>query len=160
MCFIFSGVTPQSGQMLVVACTCWCRTVMVGRMLLMHFVMKCAIWKVLVSCARLKDVRSISSQSSLWVRLLLSHCLSIRRLYILSAIYWSMWSGLDLSVYICSEFRAGPIFLSPIYFLLLIRVEIPPWYVMQVHRVLGWEILMVLRLTPVYRYYSVCWCVP
>ena len=37
---------------------------MVGRVLLMHFVMNFAMWAVVVSCARLNDVRSISSYSA------------------------------------------------------------------------------------------------
>ena len=44
MCCIVSRVTPQCGQRLVVACPCRCRIFMVGRVLLMHFVMTCDCW--------------------------------------------------------------------------------------------------------------------
>ena len=57
---IISGVTPHHGQRLIVACPCCCIIVMVGRVLLMYFMMKCSMWKVVVSCACLNDVRSIS----------------------------------------------------------------------------------------------------
>ena len=89
-CFIVYGVTPHRGQRLVFACPRQCIIVMVDRVLLMHFVTKCAMWTVVVSCAHLKDVRSISPQSTVWVRFLLSQCWSSWRLYILYAIDWVM----------------------------------------------------------------------
>ena len=62
--YIISGVTPHHGQRLVVACPCRCNKVMVYRMLLMHSVMKCAMWTLVVSCDCLKNVRSILYQSA------------------------------------------------------------------------------------------------
>ena len=38
---------------------------MVDKVLLIIFVMKCAMWKVVLSRARLNDVRSITSQSDM-----------------------------------------------------------------------------------------------
>ena len=94
-CFIVSGVTPQCRQKLVVACLCCYSILMVGRVLPMHFVMKCIMWVVVISCACLNNVRSISSQSAMWVRLRSYQCWSSRRLEILYVIDWAMleWTG-------------------------------------------------------------------
>ena len=50
---------PQRGERLVEACSCCCRIGMVERVLLMNFVIKCDIWTVALSRARLNGVRSI-----------------------------------------------------------------------------------------------------
>ena len=81
-CCIISGVTPQCGQMLVVACTCYWIIAMVVSVLLMHLLMKCSMWTVVVSHARLNNIRSISSQYDVWVRFLSSQCWSSRQLEI------------------------------------------------------------------------------
>ena len=41
---------------------------MVGKVLLIYFVMKCSMWTVVVSRAGLNDVRSIPSQYAILVR--------------------------------------------------------------------------------------------
>ena len=41
ICSIFSGTIPQRGHRLVDACTCICKIVVVDRLLLIHFVLKC-----------------------------------------------------------------------------------------------------------------------
>ena len=56
------SLEPQFCKSLVVACPCCCRIVMAGKVLLVHFVMKCAMWTVVVSRACLNYVRSITSQ--------------------------------------------------------------------------------------------------
>ena len=93
-CIVFR-VVPQHEQRLVVLCPCHCRIAMVGRVLLIHFVMKCAMCKVVVSCACLNDVRSILSQSDVWVRFRSSQCWSSWLSDILYAIEWAMlyWTG-------------------------------------------------------------------
>ena len=80
---IISGVQPQCGQRLVVACICRCGIFMVWKVLLMHFLMKYDIWMVVVSRARLNNVRSTSSHSAVWFRFRLSHYWGIQGLYIL-----------------------------------------------------------------------------
>ena len=47
---IVSRANPQSRQRLVVACPRQCRIFMVGRVLLMNFLMKCTMWTVVVPC--------------------------------------------------------------------------------------------------------------
>ena len=73
-CCIISGVTPKRGQRLVVVCPRRCRIVIVGRVSLIHFMMKCAMWMVVISRDFFNYVRSISSHSTAWVRFLLSQC--------------------------------------------------------------------------------------
>ena len=90
MCFIVSGVTSQHSKRLDVVCPCHCRFAMVGRVLVMHFMMKCAMWKVVVSCSCLNNVKSILSQSTVSVSLRSSHCCCSRRVQILYAIYWAV----------------------------------------------------------------------
>ena len=51
-----------------------------GCLLLMNFVMKCAIWMLVVYRASLNDVRSISSQSAMLVMFILSQCWNNRHL--------------------------------------------------------------------------------
>ena len=65
-CFIASGTRPHHGQILVDACPCCYIIVMLDRVLLIHFVMKCDIWTVFLSRARSNGERSILSQSSMW----------------------------------------------------------------------------------------------
>ena len=64
-CFIVSGLTTHHRKKLVIACPFQCRIVMVVRVLLMHFLMKCAMWTVCVSRASLNNVKLISSQSAM-----------------------------------------------------------------------------------------------
>ena len=94
-CCNVSGVTPQHGQMVVVACLCYCMIFMVDMVILMHFLMKCDMWDLIVSGARLNGVRSISFQSDMWVRFWLSHFWIIGCLEIPYAIDWAMlkWIG-------------------------------------------------------------------
>ena len=68
---------------------------MAGKVLLMHFVMKCAMCTSFVYRACFNDVRSISSQSAVWVRFRSYQCCSSRHLDILYTIYWEMleWTG-------------------------------------------------------------------
>ena len=88
MCCIVSGVMPQFRQGLVVVCLNWFRIVIVGRVLLMNFLIKRSMWSVVVYHNILNFVKSISSQSAMWVRFWSFHRWSIWRLYILYAIYW------------------------------------------------------------------------
>ena len=90
MCFMISGVTPQHGQRFVVAFPCLCRIGMVGRVLLVHFLMKCDMWTVVVSRDFFHNVRSTSSQSDVWVKFWSSQCWCSRHLDILYAINWAM----------------------------------------------------------------------
>ena len=64
---IVSGPTPHQNQRLVDVCPCRCKTVMVDRVLLINFVMKCDIWAVVLSHARSNGVRSFTSQSDMRV---------------------------------------------------------------------------------------------
>ena len=98
MCCIVSWVTPHFGQRLVVACPRRCRIVIVGRVFLMHFMMKCSMWAVVISRARLNNVRSISSQSTVWVRFRPYQCWSRQRLYICYVINWVMLEWMELRV--------------------------------------------------------------
>ena len=66
-CCIVSISKPQHGQRLVVTCTCNFRIVIVDNVLLIYLVMKCAMWTVVVSRARLNDVRLIPYQSTMRV---------------------------------------------------------------------------------------------
>ena len=94
-CCIVFGVSSQRGNRLVVACPFCCRIIIVGRVLLMHFTMKCSMWAVVVSRDCLNNLGSISSQSDVWVRFWSFQCWSIRCLEILYAIDWEMleWNG-------------------------------------------------------------------
>ena len=74
--YIVYGDLTQQCKRLVEACPCCCRVVMLERVLLIHFVMKCDIWTIFLSRACSNGVRSISSQSAIWV-------------IFLSAQYWS-----------------------------------------------------------------------
>ena len=64
ICCIVSGATSQRKQILVFACPCCCRIVMVGKVLLMNFVMKRAMWTIAAPCPCLNDVSLIPSQST------------------------------------------------------------------------------------------------
>ena len=68
---------------------------MLEEVLVMNFVMKCAMWAVVVFHTCLNDIRSITSQYSMSVRLLLAPYRSNQRLEILYAIDWEMleWNG-------------------------------------------------------------------
>ena len=57
-CYIVSWATPQRGQRLVITCPRICRIFIVAKVLLNNFVMKCGMWTVVVSRARLNMVRS------------------------------------------------------------------------------------------------------
>ena len=57
MCCIFYGVTTHFRQRLIVARPCHWKIIMVGRVLLVHFMMKCAMWTVVFYRAHLKNVR-------------------------------------------------------------------------------------------------------
>ena len=80
---------------LVVVCPLRCMIFMVDKVLLINFVMKCAMWTVVVSRACLNYVRSITSQFDIWVRFLLAQYRSNRNLEILYAIYRAIleWTG-------------------------------------------------------------------
>ena len=62
---IVSRVNPQRGQRLVVACLHRCRIFMVGKVLLMYFVMMCSIWTVVVYRTCFNGIWSVSYQSSM-----------------------------------------------------------------------------------------------
>ena len=87
-CCIVSFASPQRRKMLVVACPLCYRIFIVDKVLLIHFVMECDIWKLILSCACLNYVRSIPLQSSMWVRFQLAHYWSIRSLDISYALDW------------------------------------------------------------------------
>ena len=96
MCCIVSGVTPQLSQRLVVACTCQCRIIMVGRVLLMNFMMKCSMCTVVVTHDRLNDVKSILSQCYVWFRIWSSQSWSSWHLYsppdgMSDVLCWGYW---------------------------------------------------------------------
>ena len=97
---IISGLMPQRSQRLVFKCPRRCRIVMVSRVLLMHFVMKCSMWMVVVSRDRLNNVISISTQYSMWFRFQSFHCWSSRCFDISHVIDWAM---LEWIVYMCIE---------------------------------------------------------
>ena len=61
----FSGNVPQIGQRLVDAWPNLCKIVMVDMMLLIHLLMKCDIWTLVLSHDGSNDVRSIPSQFSM-----------------------------------------------------------------------------------------------
>ena len=65
ICCIVSVAKPYWGQRFVVVCPCCYRIIIVGKLLLVHFVMKCAIYTAVVSCDILNDVRSIPSKYSM-----------------------------------------------------------------------------------------------
>ena len=94
-CCIVSGANTQRGWRLVVACPHRCMIVMVAKVLLIHFVVKFAMWTVVASRARLNYLRSIASQSSMWVKFWSSQYLGNRRLEILYTIEWERleWTG-------------------------------------------------------------------
>ena len=73
-CCIFSGVTPQLGQRLVVACPHLCSIIMVGRVFIMYLVMNCDMWTVVVSRAHLNYISSVLSQYNERVRFRSSQC--------------------------------------------------------------------------------------
>ena len=68
---------------------------MVGRLLLMNFMTKCAICTVVFSCASLNNIGSISSQYSVWVIFRSSHCWSIQQLEISYAIDWTLLEWIE-----------------------------------------------------------------
>ena len=135
-------------------------TLMVGRVLLMYFMMKCAMWTTVVSRDRLNYVRSIPSQSAVWVRSQSPQCWSSWRLDILYAIEWAI---LEWTVAPCIDMidipygSKNPI--AIVFFSLTILVT-TPWYVLLVNPVLHWEMLVVLMLTPVSCYSGARKCVP
>ena len=89
ICCIIYGSKPHYGQRLVVACPRWCRVFMVDKVLLIQFLIKFAIWTVVLSCAILNDVRSITFQSTMWVSFLSYQNWSSRRLEISYDIDWA-----------------------------------------------------------------------
>ena len=95
ICCILSQTRPQHRHMLVVACPCSCRIVMVDKVFLIHLVIKFAVWTVVLYCACLNNLSSTPFKSSMWVRFLLSRYWSIQCLDILYAIDWERleWTG-------------------------------------------------------------------
>ena len=86
-CCIVAGDTPQWRKSFVVACPRHCRIVMVDKVLLIQFVMKYAMWKLVLSRDSLNDLRSIPSHSDMWVRFWLDHYWSSPCLEISYTIY-------------------------------------------------------------------------
>ena len=121
-CCIIYGSKPQLRQSFIFVCPCCCNIFMVGKVWLMNFVMKCAMWTVVESCARLNGVRSIPSQSAMWVRFRLSHYWSIRSMDIFIPYTRQDCIVLVLCGCIGLVFRKDPIILLLFYFLLLMRV--------------------------------------
>ena len=76
--FIVSGAIPKQGHSLVEASPHWCIIFNMGRVLLIIFLMKCDICTVVLYCAYSNIVRSINSQSAIWVSFL-------------SVQYWIIW---------------------------------------------------------------------
>ena len=86
---IVSGDLSQQDKRLVEACPCSCIIVMVYRVLLINFVMKCNIWTVVLSYACSNGVSSISSQSAMLVSFLSAQYRSIRCLEISKLFDWA-----------------------------------------------------------------------
>ena len=88
MCCIVYRAKPQIRQRLVVAFPCRCWIIMLDRVLLIHFLMKCAMWTVFLSSARCNDVSLITSQYDMLVRFQLAQYWSSRSLDVSYAIDW------------------------------------------------------------------------
>ena len=83
---IVSRSRPQRRQRLFFACHHCSSIVMVEKVLLIHFFMKDAMWKVVLSCACLNYMRSITHEYSMWVRFQSAQYWINRRLGILYTI--------------------------------------------------------------------------
>ena len=75
---IVSRTVPWHRQMLVDACPYHCRILMAERVLLIHFVMKCDIWGVVLSRSYSNGVMSVPFQYSMWVSFWSTHYWSIQ----------------------------------------------------------------------------------